>query len=468
MNASRCSRCGVVGNGPVEADGDPLIAPCPGTRHHTLLSTNEPPQDSEVPFLRSVISTAAARLTLLDEDIAKLRDRLEQLEQKRAMLSSFHTENNAILSTLRRMPPEVLSEIFLWTLPLARNAPHRVELRVTDAPWVLTHICRRWRSISILNPLLWSLVAISYQPDVNPASSYPLPMVETQITRAQTLKIHFYGCEASDSRPQIELFSALAKHSSRWEELSLGLTVALVHVLPTLRDCVPFLRRLWIEWESEDSQAGLESVDCFQVAPSLVDASVFNEDRFIPVSLPIHNLTRYHLNCPWRTHAGILELAKNLVVAYIAVSFDEEPWPPSSETIELGSLLRLFVSHAEVLDNLRTPHLEEIAVAFLPGEAPSLPTHLSSLIIRSLCPLRRLCLAGGPAPGPTAEILSKIPSIVDLGIIIPETQSDPVDAFILSLGGPGLAAGLWLLIYAASPSYAMTKPTSTLNSTCDG
>jgi hypothetical protein len=179
-------------------------------------------------------------------------------------------------------------------------------------------------------------------------------------------------------------------------------------------------------------------VDCFQVAPSLVDASVFNEDRFIPVSLPIHNLTRYHLNCPWRTHAGILALAKNLVEAYIAVSFDEEPWPPSSETIELGSLLRLFVSHAEVLDNLRTPHLEEIAVAFLPGEAPSLPTHLSSLIIRSLCPLRRLCLAGGPAPGPTAEILSKIPSIVDLGIIIPETQSDPVDAFILSLGGPGL------------------------------
>ncbi|KAJ6552731.1 hypothetical protein B0H19DRAFT_906450, partial [Mycena capillaripes] len=75
-----------------------------------------PPDDSDVAFVHSVISTTDVRLASLEEEISHLRDRLKQLEEERAALSSFHTQNKSIISPLRRTPPELLFEIFSLTL----------------------------------------------------------------------------------------------------------------------------------------------------------------------------------------------------------------------------------------------------------------------------------------------------------------------------------------------------------------
>ncbi|KAJ7609125.1 hypothetical protein FB45DRAFT_712214, partial [Roridomyces roridus] len=62
-----------------------------------------------------------------------------------------------ILSTLRRMPSEILAEIFLWTLPpFAQNA------NVNQSPWVLEQISGCWRAISLSTPSLWSAVCVDY------------------------------------------------------------------------------------------------------------------------------------------------------------------------------------------------------------------------------------------------------------------------------------------------------------------
>ncbi|KAJ7104919.1 hypothetical protein C8R44DRAFT_566289, partial [Mycena epipterygia] len=76
------------------------------------LNTNEPPEDPEVTFVLAVVSKIAPRLACLDHEILQLRNQLEQLEAKRVPLSSFLAQNNVILSPLRRIPSEVLGEIF--------------------------------------------------------------------------------------------------------------------------------------------------------------------------------------------------------------------------------------------------------------------------------------------------------------------------------------------------------------------
>ncbi|KAJ7467779.1 hypothetical protein B0H11DRAFT_1664285, partial [Mycena galericulata] len=128
--------------------------------HHRFLNSNEPPEVSFVPFIHSVVSRTGARLASLDDEISSLRAQLELLEKERASLFSYHMQNKGIVSPLRRMPPEVLGEIFSWTLP----SP--VETwscsRFDESPWVLTHICSRWRAISIALPSLWSQVIIHY------------------------------------------------------------------------------------------------------------------------------------------------------------------------------------------------------------------------------------------------------------------------------------------------------------------
>jgi hypothetical protein len=182
------------------------------------LNTNEPPDDPELALIHSVISDADARLACLDDEISTLEEKLQQLEEEHASLSHYRTRNKAILSPLRRMPSEVLGEIFLLTLPsvMADLGPKDY---LAGSPWVLPHISSRWREISLSTPSLWSRIALNYS-----QTSFSLSPIEAQIQRARNLKIHFYGSETADAGSQIQMFQLLSQHSSRWEELCLGLT----------------------------------------------------------------------------------------------------------------------------------------------------------------------------------------------------------------------------------------------------
>ncbi|KAJ7648229.1 hypothetical protein DFH06DRAFT_1423724 [Mycena polygramma] len=327
------------------------------------------------------------------------------------------------------MPPEVLCEIFAWTLPSVRDSCKRLKPRVTDSPWILTHVSHRWRAVAILNPSLWSIVAIKYQPGTDP-SVYSLAMMETQLARAKKLKIIFSGNQMSDPGPQIEMFRYLSKHASRWEELTLLLTSELYLVLNNLRGRVPSLRRVSIRWGRKESQADAHSIDFLRSAPSLVDAQVLNEYRFIPTSLPAQQLTRYDLDAPWATHRDILKLASNLVEAHITVQFDTSPFPQSSEVIKLSSVRRLYASTPQVFHRIRVPGLEELAV-FFGGHRTTVAGDLKSLVARSACTLRRLCLSGCCHTSTNMAILQSVPSIVDLRIIITkDSVGRAVNAFI--------------------------------------
>ncbi|KAJ7671065.1 hypothetical protein B0H17DRAFT_905392, partial [Mycena rosella] len=75
----------------------------------------------------------------------------------RGPLAIFHEQNAAILSPLRRIPPEILAEIFSWTLPPIREILCRGRLHENYySPWGPTQISSRRRVVAVLTPLLWS------------------------------------------------------------------------------------------------------------------------------------------------------------------------------------------------------------------------------------------------------------------------------------------------------------------------
>ncbi|KAJ7138256.1 hypothetical protein C8R44DRAFT_728415 [Mycena epipterygia] len=241
-------------------------------------------------------------------------------------------------------------------------------------------------------------------------------MSKAQIERAQSLKIHFTGHETSNSRPQIELFQFLAEHSCRWQELSIGLTSDLVPHLVGLRNRLPSLRRLWMQWHGPESQEGVESIDCLASAPSLVDVAIFNEYRYVQTLLPAHQLTRYAIDASWEMHQDILTLAPNLVEVHILINFDDGPWPDSGEIIDLSRLQRLFVSHKHILKYLRAPVLQEIALEVHEEEDLN-HLLLDPFMLRSGCTLRRLSFSASPTTHTVAEILRNYPSITELAIV---------------------------------------------------
>ncbi|KAJ7628307.1 hypothetical protein FB45DRAFT_748593, partial [Roridomyces roridus] len=126
-----------------------------------LLNSNEPPEESELVYIREVLSTANSRLASLDDEIARLERQLRMLAQERAGLLEYQRKGPAVFSPLQRMPPEILSQIFMWTLPPQdESIGWLVTYGLHSSPWLVAQICRRWRSIAISTPSLWELIAL--------------------------------------------------------------------------------------------------------------------------------------------------------------------------------------------------------------------------------------------------------------------------------------------------------------------
>ncbi|KAJ6580778.1 hypothetical protein B0H19DRAFT_899166, partial [Mycena capillaripes] len=119
------------------------------------MNTNEPPESSEIALVLSAISMTDAPLACLDSEISKLQEKLKQLEDERTLLSSYRTRNTAILSALRRLPAEVLEEIFSWTLPPANHTLDFSGFDMGVSPWILTRISSHWRAVALSTSSLW-------------------------------------------------------------------------------------------------------------------------------------------------------------------------------------------------------------------------------------------------------------------------------------------------------------------------
>ncbi|KAJ7483486.1 hypothetical protein FB451DRAFT_107135 [Mycena latifolia] len=446
MAASRCSECGgPVPSSVAEGPGSHIdVAITPGmlARHQELMTTNAPPEAAELAYVQAIVSKTDVELTHIEKEISRLQARLQQLRDEHGLLSRYRAQNTAILSPLRRMPPEVLGEIFSWTLPSIDEGSRKFHI-MSRSPWVLTYVSSRWRAVALSTPSLWSQIVIDYRLKHTHPSS--ISMIKTQIERAHQLRIHFYGTEKRPPHPQIEMFRCLAAHCSQWEVLSIQLTSPIVPLLAGIRNHIPSLHTLIILWEGPESQTGVESIDCFQMAPSLLDISILNRFRYVSIPLPANQLTRYDLDGTWETHRGILKLATNLVEAHIAVDFNDAPWPGSDEVINLTLLRRLYVTHPEIFQYLRAPSVQEIALGLNKGDRPKhiLPP-LESFVMRSGCSLRRLCLYGFVADPTAVEILRKFPSVSELAIITADAEDaayKAVNALISNLTLPNPTGG---------------------------
>ncbi|KAJ6590596.1 hypothetical protein DFH09DRAFT_1358785 [Mycena vulgaris] len=439
MSASPVSESDSV-PGPVDMDITP------GSRRQRLLTTNEVPDPSDVTSIQSDMVKSAPRLAFLDHEIPRLvqlimsksgsystfnlalqildpesslhRDQMVKCGEERTLLLDYRAKTKAILSPLRRMPPEVLGEIFLLTLP-SRIQEASLSSVIHCSPWVLTHVSSRWREVAISNPSLWSRVAIDYYKKPR----YSIPMIETQIQRAHMLRIYFYGSTGFDAKHQLQMLRSLAERSAHWEELNIGVTKKMLPVLAKLRGRLPALRRVWIQWE--ENSARREPMDCFQSAPSLRDITIFNDSPSqVGILLPAPQLTRYDADGPWEMHRALLPSAQNLVEVRIET---DSTFPASGKIIELVHLQRLFVSRIHILDYLQAPALEEFACnigenyAYDDGRNLKLLPHLDPFVLRSACTLRRLGLRFlHNYARELAPILEKYPSIVSLAILTPK------------------------------------------------
>ncbi|KIM76328.1 hypothetical protein PILCRDRAFT_36243, partial [Piloderma croceum F 1598] len=87
----------------------------------------------------------------LDGEITHLNAVLDGLTRKHDALQTYAHLHTALVAPIRRLPPEVLSKIFLRYND-ENNVPY---IRLNKAPLLLGSMCSRWRTIALSTPRLW-------------------------------------------------------------------------------------------------------------------------------------------------------------------------------------------------------------------------------------------------------------------------------------------------------------------------
>ncbi|KAL1678555.1 hypothetical protein EV122DRAFT_278124 [Schizophyllum commune] len=233
-----------------------------------------------LPELPADLSSPAARVAKLDEQAAAVR----------AHLAAIWSHRNDYIP-IAQLPDETLADIFLW---VAHSLP-------LDSPafrdWTsLMLVCRRWRSVAVSTPALWSRVYIGH--DVPSFSSllridrckmHPLTVninVDATYTQTDASILRFVLSVISPHFDNVETLEAKATHMTIRK---------LVYLLAEKKR--RNLRHLSLSLADTQSW---EEPEWFDLHPDTA-ANLFSHLSSISLSNvgldwdPLHNLTRIHI-----------------------------------------------------------------------------------------------------------------------------------------------------------------------------
>lgn len=117
-----------------------------------LLTTNTPPDDLQADYVRVSVSSISYELSQIDARLSELETEARTLKQQRLSLLASRDQHRSVLSVVRRIPPEVLNEIFVH---LARSEHFDA---LTGSQRALVEVCRTWRAVALSNGALWSSI----------------------------------------------------------------------------------------------------------------------------------------------------------------------------------------------------------------------------------------------------------------------------------------------------------------------
>ncbi|TFK42137.1 hypothetical protein BDQ12DRAFT_353869 [Crucibulum laeve] len=120
------------------------------------LHTNYVPSDREIPQIKKLLIKPQMEILALEKEIQRVQGLLNDLLLKHDALQGTLKAHEALISIPRRLPLDILQEIFLHCLPTDRNAV----MDCKDAPLLLGRVRSNWRTTVYATPQLWSSIHI--------------------------------------------------------------------------------------------------------------------------------------------------------------------------------------------------------------------------------------------------------------------------------------------------------------------
>ncbi|KAJ6470842.1 hypothetical protein C8R45DRAFT_875066 [Mycena sanguinolenta] len=439
LTASVCWSCGAAPKPSSSLLEPPLLNP----DMLRLLNSNDAPLDSDISCVQQLISDAKDSLRALDEEILSLQTTLAQLVQRRSEITDSLRGHQAILSPVRRVPPELICEILDFATAENRGIPR------ARPPWWVGFISRPWRYYALGYPALWSSLTVPASKRSRPDSwiNARLFELEAQLLRCGAASLDIHWSNVSTSTPNSRMLELILPLSNSWRTVSFDIGAGDDAVLGWLE---PVRGRL-------DSLVKLEVLynlcifpNVFTSAPSLRHVALpsitaGNHSSSLTyqtsVQLPWGQITQYSGKCPFAQQLDILQAAPNLSDCTLDINENYHFVSPN-EVVILPRLRRLCSDRLGWFLPIVAPGLEELCFLHSMWLIPLIVPFVRQLS----CTLQRLDLWRCPLKSELITTLRELPSLTSL--LIQNDRHDEPDgiAFFIAMSTSGTSTAICPLL----------------------
>ena len=387
-----CAKCGHTVANDIEVPTTPVP---------DLLGGHYIASESQAQMISNTILVAEGDIMRLSGEITRLNAILDGLTCKRDALRTYTHLHAALVAPIRRLPPEVLSEIFL-----CYKDENSVSLpRLNKAPLLLGGVCGRWRTIALSTPRLWNSFALTIRPKYLKSDAM---LAKTWLARAATCPLTIrLGSRGDYQNPMRLLMKVLLLHCEQWYDIHISVPRPVLESLTPAKNRFPRLQKLSLDVELYDP------LRIFECAPRLRWLKLASDLDPAMVKVPWNQIE--YIDTGRREIDQCLNLLRatsNLETCVIdLVSF--EPGQ-SHSPVELLCLHSMTISGnpTHFFDILLLPKLREISITLSFWTATS---QLISLLSR--CSLAKLSLnLGNLSDNDMIRVLQACPSLVQLDL----------------------------------------------------
>lgn len=395
---------------------------CNFTIDLALFRSNCAPSSSQTQEILKTIAHGKHHLQFLGEEIQRVRQTLADLEQKQEKVKSYVTCQESLLSPIRRVPPEILGQIFLRLRDLSEPICYGDDALESIGLWTLLRVCRFWRDVALSYSELWSEFGIIRQPFCRPSERdattmlhQALQLTKDCISHSRTRPLHFVFHANEDF---LAVGKLLAVESARWSSAAFNNLRILQALEPEIHDRLHNLRVLDLDALGKDWDSSAQPLQAFSRAPSLERLSLNGFER-----------PQGQIILPWLqiTHFSSFELRRFLPILRFMPSLvefksieDHCQQDEIQERILLPNLERLEVTSnspttSQIFDALKTPKLSSLHLISKRGFSRIYAAAVVQMIRWSGCDIEILSITDY-APDSILRILGEVRDLKQLTI----------------------------------------------------
>lgn len=260
-----------------------LCGPAPYVPPHMYESSSREQLSSYVEYSSVQRQYFLSTIDVMQKQISRIDDEMRHLKHHRQNILQAMDELSSMLAPVRRVPGDILSEIFLLCRARAFDQ--------TEAPLLLTQVCSRWRAVAISTQALWSSMIFGSYFQTSPellhlwlmrSGGYPL-----------NLDLRSEPPESAYSRREA-VFDALIQHHSRWQDINLFMLPSDLGLLEVVPGSFPLLRTIVLRFH-RSGRLNSSPFHFFEVAPKLTAVTLIRGAKPSMFTLPWSQLTAYTL-----------------------------------------------------------------------------------------------------------------------------------------------------------------------------